>query len=57
MFQTDYTPNGPALSSINDIIFTNTAITGAHHSGDAYNAKSAMASGPTRCRNPGRVRR
>jgi hypothetical protein len=40
MFQTDYTPNGPALSSINDIIFTNTTITGAQKSGDAYDAKS-----------------
>ena len=40
MFQTDYTPNGPALSSITDTTFTNTTITGAHQSGDAYNAKS-----------------
>jgi hypothetical protein len=40
MFQTDYTSGGPALSSITDTTFTNTTITGAHQSGDAYNAKS-----------------
>jgi hypothetical protein len=40
MFQTDYTSGGPALSSINDITFTTTSITGAHQSGDQFNSNS-----------------
>jgi hypothetical protein len=39
MFQTDYA-NGTALNPVQDTIFTNTTITGAQQSGDAYNAKS-----------------
>ncbi|MDQ1484548.1 MAG: hypothetical protein QOJ62_241, partial [Actinomycetota bacterium] len=39
MFQTDYV-GGNALNPITDTIFTNTTITGALQSGDAYNAKS-----------------
>jgi CARDB/F5/8 type C domain/Right handed beta helix region len=39
MFQTDYS-GGSALYPVTDTIFTNTTITGARQSGDAYNAKS-----------------
>ncbi len=39
MFQTDYS-GGQALQTFTDTIFTNTTITGAHQSGDAFNAKS-----------------
>lgn len=39
MFQTDYV-GGTAVNSVQDTIFTNTTITGAQQSGDAYNAKS-----------------
>ena len=39
MFQTDYV-GGAAVNSDQDTTFTNTTITGAQQSGDAYNAKS-----------------
>jgi fibronectin type 3 domain-containing protein len=39
MFQTDYS-GGTALNPITDTIFTDITITGAHKSGDAYDAKS-----------------
>jgi hypothetical protein len=39
MFQTDYSGSTP-LNPVTDTIFTNTTITGAQQSGDAYNAKS-----------------
>jgi hypothetical protein len=39
MFQTDYV-GGTALFPVKDTIFTRTTITGAHHSGDAFDAKS-----------------
>ncbi|HEX4226078.1 MAG TPA: right-handed parallel beta-helix repeat-containing protein, partial [Pseudonocardiaceae bacterium] len=39
MFQTDYV-GGTAVNSVQDTTFTNTTITGAQQSGDAYNAKS-----------------
>ena len=39
MFQTDYV-GGAAVNSVQDTTFTNTTITGAQQSGDAYNAKS-----------------
>lgn len=39
MFQTDYV-GGQPVNSVTDTIFTNTTITGAHQSGDAFNAKS-----------------
>jgi hypothetical protein len=39
MFQTDYSGSTP-LFPVKDIIFTRTTITGAHHSGDAFDAKS-----------------
>jgi hypothetical protein len=39
MFQTDYV-GGNALFPVTDTIFTNTTITGAHQSGDDFNAKS-----------------
>jgi Right handed beta helix region len=39
MFQTDYV-GGVAVNPITDTIFTNTTITGAQPSGDAFNAKS-----------------
>lgn len=39
MFQTDYV-GGQPVNSFTDTTFTNTTITGAHQSGDAYNAKS-----------------
>jgi hypothetical protein len=39
MFQTDYS-GSTALNSVQDTIFTNTTITGAQQSGDAFNAKS-----------------
>jgi hypothetical protein len=39
MFQTDYVGGTPQYS-VTDTIFTNTTITGAQQSGDAYNAKS-----------------
>ncbi len=39
MFQTDYS-GGTALNPVTDTIFTNTTITGAQQSGDAFNAKS-----------------
>ncbi|MEV6116097.1 discoidin domain-containing protein [Streptomyces sp. NPDC052109] len=39
MFQTDYV-NGTALNPIKDTVFTDTSITGAQQSGDAYDAKS-----------------
>ncbi|MDQ1540151.1 MAG: hypothetical protein QOH29_877, partial [Actinomycetota bacterium] len=39
MFQTDYV-GGTAQNPITDTIFTNTIITGAQQSGDAFNAKS-----------------
>jgi hypothetical protein len=41
MFQTDYS-GGNALFPVTDTIFTNTTITGAHQSGDAYDAKSGF---------------
>jgi hypothetical protein len=41
MFQTDYI-NGAAAHPVTDTIFTNTTITGAHQSGDAFNAKSGF---------------
>ncbi|MGW1004985.1 discoidin domain-containing protein [Streptomyces sp. NPDC002520] len=39
MFQTDYV-GGTALNPVKDTVFTNTSITGAQQSGDAYDAKS-----------------
>jgi hypothetical protein len=39
MFQTDYV-GGTAVNSIQDTTFTNTTITGAQQSGDAYTSKS-----------------
>jgi hypothetical protein len=39
MFQTNYA-SGTAQYPVKDTVFTNTTITGAHQSGDAYNAKS-----------------
>jgi CARDB/F5/8 type C domain/Right handed beta helix region len=39
MFQTDYV-GGTAVNPVQDTTFTNTTITGAQQSGDAYNAKS-----------------
>jgi hypothetical protein len=43
MFQTNYTPGGPAQNPITDTIFTDVSISGARQSGDAYNAKSGYA--------------
>ncbi len=40
MFQTDYSSPTTPLFPVTDTIFTNTTITGAQQSGDAYNAKS-----------------
>ncbi|MDI5970816.1 discoidin domain-containing protein [Streptomyces sp. SL13] len=39
MFQTDYS-GSTALNPVTDTVFTDTSITGAQQSGDAYNAKS-----------------
>ncbi|MFG2884319.1 discoidin domain-containing protein [Streptomyces sp. NPDC048297] len=39
MFQTDYV-GGTALNPVKDTVFTDTSITGAHQSGDAFDAKS-----------------
>jgi hypothetical protein len=39
MFQTDYVGGNP-VNSVQDTVFTNTTITGAQQSGDAFNAKS-----------------
>jgi hypothetical protein len=41
MFQTDPNSSTP-LFPVDDTIFTNTTITGAHQSGDAYDAKSGF---------------
>jgi hypothetical protein len=41
MFQTDYV-GGQPLNPVTDTVFTNVTISGAHHSGDAYDAKSGM---------------
>ncbi|WP_460358178.1 CARDB domain-containing protein [Actinoallomurus acanthiterrae] len=41
MFQTDYV-NGAPLSPVTDTVLTNVTITGAHKSGDAYDAKSGF---------------
>jgi hypothetical protein len=42
MFQTDYIGGQPAFA-VTDTIFTNTTITGAQRSGDAFDAKSGYA--------------
>ncbi|MFG1906559.1 discoidin domain-containing protein [Kribbella sp. NPDC048928] len=42
MFQTNYAGGNPQFP-VADTIFTNTTITGAHKSGDAYDAKSGFA--------------
>ncbi|MGV9323444.1 galactose-binding domain-containing protein [Streptosporangium sandarakinum] len=42
MFQTGYS-GGTPLNPIKDTVFTNISITGAHRSGDAYDAKSGFA--------------
>ncbi|WP_329253762.1 discoidin domain-containing protein [Actinoallomurus sp. NBC_01490] len=41
MFQTDYS-GGRALNPVTDTVLTNVTITGAHKSGDAYDAKSGF---------------
>ncbi|GAA4622878.1 CARDB domain-containing protein [Actinoallomurus vinaceus] len=41
MFQTDYV-NGAPLNPVTDTVLTNITITGAHKSGDAYDAKSGF---------------
>ncbi|MCO6003480.1 discoidin domain-containing protein [Actinoallomurus purpureus] len=41
MFQTDYV-NGAPLNPVADTVLTNITITGAHKSGDAYDAKSGF---------------
>ncbi|MEO6703561.1 MAG: CARDB domain-containing protein [Jatrophihabitantaceae bacterium] len=42
MFQTNYA-GGTAQNPVTDTVFTNVSITGAHHTGDAYDAKSGYA--------------
>jgi hypothetical protein len=42
MFQTNYS-GGTAQNPITDTVFTGVSISGAHHSGDAYDAKSGYA--------------
>ena len=41
MFQTNYV-GGQPQNPITDTVFTNVSISGAHHSGDAYDAKSGF---------------
>lgn len=43
MFQTNYTSPSTPQNPITDTVFTNVSISGAHHSGDAYDAKSGYA--------------
>jgi hypothetical protein len=42
MFQTNYS-GGTAQNPVTDTVFTNVSISGAHHTGDAYDAKSGYA--------------
>ncbi|MCO5994286.1 discoidin domain-containing protein [Actinoallomurus rhizosphaericola] len=42
MFQTDYDTSGRAMNPVTDTVLTNVTITGAHKSGDAYDAKSGF---------------
>ena len=42
MFQTDYAGSNNPLFPVADTIFTNTTVSGAHKSGDAFDAKSGF---------------
>ncbi|MFF0865725.1 discoidin domain-containing protein [Nonomuraea sp. NPDC003560] len=42
MFQTGYSSPGTPLNPVTDTVFTNVSISGAHRSGDAFDAKSGF---------------